>query len=106
MRTDHPSRSNFILTAISGLLGVYSIFLTIGLLQVKHKAEQLATRQTAELAAAQRKMEQVLGYVETFHGGDASQSQDLARVKIVVAEHEQKLFLLQDTISKLYSLNE
>jgi cell division protein FtsB len=103
---EHRSRSNFVLTAISGLLGLYSLFLTIGLWQVKQKAEQLASRQSAELAAAQHKVEQVLRYVETFHGDDDTQRKDLARIKIVMAEHEQKLFLLQDTIDKLYSLDD
>ena len=103
---ENPSRNPFVLTSITLLLAVYSAALTFGLFRVQGKAEALATQQRAELVATHQKVEEVLNYLESVHGEGDGDSKDLARMKIVMAEHEQKLFLLQDTLNKLFSVAE
>jgi CHASE3 domain sensor protein len=100
----NPSRERFIFGAAILLLTVYSAILTFGLFRVQHNAEQLAKEQRATTVAADKNVLQLVQYLETYHGGDDNGGNELQRLKILMEEHEQKLFLLQDTIAKLYAV--
>lgn len=103
---ENVSRGKFVFTSVILLLAMYSIVLTFGLFRMQSKAEQLAVEQRTELIATQAKIGGVLAYLETYHGDDDNRGKDYARLKIIIAEHEQKLFLLQDTINQLYAVAE
>lgn len=100
-----PRRERFIFGAAIALLTVYSVILTFGLFRVQNNAEQLAKQQQSASVATERDVKQLMQYLEIYHGSSEGESQgkDLDRLKILVAEHEEKLYLLQDTINQLYA---
>ena len=100
----NPSRERFIFGTAILLLTVYAAILTFGLFRVQHNAEQLAREQKAAVVAADNNVQQLVQYLETYHGGEDNSGNEVARLKILMEEHEQKLFLLQDTITKLYAV--
>ncbi len=102
----NPSRERFIFGAAIALLTVYSAILTFGLFRVQNNAEQLAREQHTAVVATDKDVAQLMQYLETYHGdsdGTDNRGKDLERLKILIEEHEQKLYLLQDTISQLYA---
>ena len=56
------------------------------------------------LDATNAKIDQVMQYLENNQA--ANDMKDVERLKILAAEHEQKLFLLQNTIQQLYTLSD
>jgi hypothetical protein len=101
---DNPNRERFVFSVVILLLSVYSGMLTLGLYQVKGKAEKLSQDQHAMLDATNAKIDQVMQYLENNQA--ANDMKDVERLKILAAEHEQKLFLLQNTIQQLYTLSD
>jgi hypothetical protein len=101
---NNPNRERFVLSGVILLLSVYSGVLTFGLYQVKGKAEQLSQEQQVMLSATNAKVDQVMQYLETNQAANAMK--DVERLKILSAEHEQKLYLLQTTIQQLYTLSD
>ncbi len=99
-----PNRERFIFGTAILLLTVYSAILTFGLFRVQHNAEQLAREQRATTIAADKNVQQLVQYLETYHGGEDNDGNKVERLKILMEEHEQKLFLLQDTLSQLYAV--
>lgn len=97
-----PNRERFVFSTIILLLSVYSGVLTFGLQQVKSNAEQLSDNQHASLEETNAKVDQVLQYLESNQ--TVNYEKDVERLKILLAEHEQKLYLLQDTMQQLYTL--
>lgn len=100
-----PSRERFIFGSAIMLLTIYSAFLTIGLFRVQNNAEELASVQHSAVANTDQDVKQLMQYLESYHGDNDSDNRDktIERLKVLVAEHEQKLYLLQDTINQLYA---
>jgi hypothetical protein len=101
-----PGNQRFLFGSAIALLTAYAAILTFGLFRVQHNAEQLAAEQRDALAAADQNVQQVMAYIEKYHGDDENGSKELQRLKIMLDEHEEKLFLLQDTINQLYAVPE
>ncbi len=101
-----PGKERFLFGSAILMLAVYCAVLTYGLYRVQHNAEELAVEQRATLAAADQSVQQLRQYVETYHGNDAEAQKEQQRIKVMLDEHEARLFLLQDTINQLYALPE
>jgi hypothetical protein len=101
-----PGKERFLFGSAILLLTAYSAILTFGLFRVQQNAEQLAIEQRATLAAADQSVQQLRQYVESYHGNDEQAGKEQQRLKIMLDEHEARLFLLQDTINQLYALPE
>lgn len=102
----NPSRERFVFGAAIAMLTIYSGILTIGLARVQGNAEKMVTEQQKAVVSTDKDVTQLMQYLENYHGaGDNTddRARDLARLKVLVEEHEQKLYLLQDTISQLYA---
>jgi hypothetical protein len=101
-----PGKERFLFGSAIALLTAYAAILTFGLFRVQHNAEELATAQREALLAADNNVKQVMAYVEKYHGDDEASDKELQRLKIMLDEHEEKLFLLQDTINQLFAVPE
>jgi hypothetical protein len=78
--------------------------LTLGLFHVQHNAEQLAMEQRTTTLTADKNVQQLVQYLETYHGGEDNDGNEVERLKILMEEHEKKLFLLQDTLNQLFAV--
>ena len=101
-----PSREKPVLIAVICLLSVYCGFLTLGLYRVQSKVNEQTEQYQSISQATDTKVANVMTYLEKNHGDDDSDHKDLERLKILLAEHEQKLFLLQDTMNQLFTVSE
>lgn len=102
----NPSRERFIFGAAIAMLTVYSGILTFGLARVQNNAEKMVADQYKAVASTDQDVQQLMQYLETYHGssdGANDRAKDLERLKILIEEHEQKLYLLQETMSQLYA---
>ncbi len=101
-----PGKERFLFGSAILLLAAYCGVLTYGLNRVQNNAEELAREQRTTLAAADQSVQQLRQYVETYHGNDEQAQKEQQRIKVMLDEHEARLFLLQDTINQLYALPE
>ena len=91
-------RAGFVIAGCLVVLAAFSFYLFQQLQQQRQKLTQIEQ----QFNDIQQQNDRILAYMESYHGSDDARDAERERIKILLEDHEAKIFNIVKTINELH----